>query len=414
VLKWSISYAGTLEHLNAITRFAGTRPERLKERPMIPMMDLAEQYRTLQPEIDRVMREVAASGHYILGPHVAEFEHELAAFLGAPRALGCASGTDALILSLKALGVGPGDEVVTSPFSFIATSGAISLCGAQPVFADVDPLTLNPDPRAAEAAVTLRTRALLPVHLFGRPAAMPELLALSRRRGLALVEDAAQAVGARHSGRACGTWGDAGCFSFYPSKNLGAMGDGGMVLCADPALHERVDLLRRHGGRARYEHERLGMNSRLDEVQAAILRVKLRRLAQWTEARRQAAARYDALLAEIPDLSIVGGALAAEPPAVYTVYHQYTVRVPHRDAVATAMKEQGVATMVYYPIPLHLQVVNQHLGYREGSMPEAERAAREVLSLPISPELTEQTQVAVVTALKTALAAASRRTGAAR
>jgi UDP-N-acetyl-3-dehydro-alpha-D-glucosamine 3-aminotranferase len=372
---------------------------------MITMLDLAEQYRTLQPEIDRVMQEVAASGHYIMGPQVTAFEQELAASLGAPRALGCASGTDALFLSLRALGVGPGDDVLTSPFSFIATSGAISLCGARPIFADVDPLTLNLDPGAAEAALTPQTRVLLPVHLFGRPAPLPELLALARRHGLALVEDTAQAVGARHSGRACGTWGEAGCLSFYPSKNLGGMGDGGMVLCAGEALHERVDMLRKHGGRAKYEHEIMGVNSRLDELQAAILRVKLRRLAAWTEARRQAAARYDALLAEVPEVKVVGGHLATEAAEVYSVYHQYTVRVPRRDAVAAGMRERGVATMVYYPIPLHLQAVNRHLGYQEGSLPEAERAAQEVLSLPISPELEGETQETVVAALKAALAA---------
>jgi dTDP-4-amino-4,6-dideoxygalactose transaminase len=376
---------------------------------MIPMLDLAEQYRTLQPEIDLVMREVAASGHYIMGPHVAAFEQELAAFLGAPRALGCASGTDALFLSLRSLGVGRGDHVLTSPFSFIATSGAIFLCGARPIFADVDPLTLNLDPGAAEVALTPQTRVLLPVHLFGHPAPLPELLALAGRHGLAMVEDTAQAVGARHSGRACGTWGEAGCLSFYPSKNLGGMGDGGMVLCAGEALHEWVDMLRKHGGRAKYEHELMGVNSRLDELQAAILRVKLRRLAAWTEARRQAAARYDALLAEVPEVRIVGGDLAAEAAEVYSVYHQYTVRVPRRDAVAAGMRERGVATMVYYPIPLHLQAVNRHLGYREGSLPEAERAAREVLSLPISPELEEETQETVVAVLKAALAASHTR-----
>jgi dTDP-4-amino-4,6-dideoxygalactose transaminase len=376
---------------------------------MIPMLDLAEQYRTLQPEIDRVMQEVAASGHYVMGPQVAAFEQELAAFLGAPRALGCASGTDALYLSLRALGIGPGDDVLTSPFSFIATSGAISLCGARPIFADVDPLTLNLDPGAAEAALTPRTRVLLPVHLFGRPAALPGLLALAHRHGLALVEDTAQAVGARHSGRACGTWGEAGCLSFYPSKNLAGMGDGGMVLCVDEALHERADMLRKHGGRAKYEHELMGVNSRLDELQAAILRVKLRRLAAWTEARRQAAARYDALLAAVPEVKIVGGELAAEAAEVYSVYHQYTVRMPRRDAVAAEMRERGVATMIYYPIPLHLQAVNRHLGYQEGSLPEAERAAREVLSLPISPELKRETQETVVAALKAALAASQTR-----
>jgi dTDP-4-amino-4,6-dideoxygalactose transaminase len=373
---------------------------------MIPMLDLAEQYRTLRPEIDRVIQEVAAGGHYIMGPNVTAFEGELGAYLGARHALSCASGTDALFLALRGLGIGPGDEVLTSPFSFIATCEAISLCGAEPRFAEIDPLTLNLDPAATEAAVTPRTRALLPVHLFGRPAALPELQAVARRHGLAMVEDTAQAVAARHSGRACGTWGEAGCLSFFPSKNLGALGDGGMVLCSDERLAGQVDVLRRHGGRVKYEHEQVGVNSRLDELQAAILRLKLQRLTAWTEARRAAAARYDALLAEVPEVRIVGGPLAEEPAGVYSVYHQYTVRLPRRDAVAAEMRERGVATMVYYPIPLHLQPVNRGLGYAAGSLPETERAAREVLSLPISPELTEGAQGKVVEALKESLAAA--------
>jgi UDP-N-acetyl-3-dehydro-alpha-D-glucosamine 3-aminotranferase len=373
---------------------------------MIPMLDLAEQYRTLQPEIDQVIQQVAAGGQYIMGPNVAAFEQELGASLGARHALSCASGTDALFLALRALGVGPGDEVLTSPFSFIATCEAISLCGAEPRFADIDPLTLNLDPAAAEAALSPRTRVLLPVHLFGRPAALPEFLALAQRRGLAMVEDTAQAVAARHSGRPCGTWGEAGCLSFFPSKNLGALGDGGMVLCADDRLAGQVDILRKHGGRIKYEHELVGINSRLDELQAAILRLKLQRLAVWTAARRQAAARYDALLAEVEEVRIVGGRLADEPAETYSVFHQYTVRLPHRDAVAAGMRERGVATMVYYPIPLHLQPVNRGLGYAPGSLPETELAAREVLSLPISPELTEETQRTVVAALKASLAAA--------
>jgi dTDP-4-amino-4,6-dideoxygalactose transaminase len=373
---------------------------------MIPMLDLAEQYRTLQPEIDRVIQEVAASGHYIMGSNVTAFEQELGTALGAAHALSCASGTDALFLALRGLGIGPGDEVLTSPFSFIATCEAISLCGAAPRFAEVDPVTLNLDPAAAEAALTPRTRALLPVHLFGRPAALPELQAVARRHGLWMVEDTAQAVAARHSGRTCGTWGEAGCLSFFPSKNLGALGDGGMVLCADERLAGQVDVLRRHGGKVKYQHEMVGVNSRLDELQAAILRVKLQRLSAWTEARRAAAARYDALLAEVPEVRIVGGLLAQEAPEIYSVYHQYTVRLPHRDAVAAGMRERGVATMVYYPIPLHRQPVNRCLGYAEGSLPETERAAREVLSLPISPELTQGTQHTVVEALKASLAAA--------
>ncbi len=372
---------------------------------MIPMLDLAAQYRTLQPEIDRVLLEVAAGGQYIMGPNVAAFERELGQFLGAPHALSCASGTDALYLALKGLGVGPGDEVLTTPFSFIATCEAISLCGATPRFADVDPLTLNIAPAAVETALSPRTRVLLPVHLFGRAAALPELAGLARRHGLAMVEDGAQAVGARHSGRACGAWGEAGCLSFFPSKNLGAMGDGGMVLCADEPLRDEIDVLRKHGGRVKYVHERVGVNSRLDELQAAVLRLKLGHLTEWTEARRRAAAHYDTLLEPIEETRIVGGRLADEPAEWYSVFHQYTIRLPRRDAVAAAMRERGVATMVYYPIPLHLQPVNQPLGYAAGSMPEAERAAHEVLSLPISPEITPETQQAVVDALKAALAA---------
>jgi dTDP-4-amino-4,6-dideoxygalactose transaminase len=373
---------------------------------MIPMLDLAAQYRTLQPEIDRVILEVGAGGQYIMGPNVAAFEVELARFLGAERALSCASGTDALFLALKGLGVGPGDEVLTTPFSFIATCEAISQCGAEPRFADVDPLTLNLEPDATAAAISPRTRVLLPVHLFGRPAALPRFMALAERFHLHVVEDVAQAVAARHSGRACGAWGDAGCLSFFPSKNLGAMGDGGMVLCHDEELYTQIDTLRKHGGRVKYVHERVGVNSRLDELQAAVLRLKLGRLLEWTEARREAARRYDALLAGVTEVSIVGGRLNAEPPELYSVYHQYTVRLPERDAVAATMRERGVATMVYYPIPLHLQPVNRGLGYEPGSLPEAERAAREVLSLPISPEITAETQQAVVEALKAGLAAA--------
>lgn len=362
---------------------------------MIPMLDLRRQYASLKPEIDAAVLAVLESGHFIDGPNVKAFEEELARYAGARHAVGLNSGTDGLHLALRALGVGPGDDVVTTPFTFIATAEAIAMCGATPVFADVDPQTLILDPDAAAAAVTPRTRAIVPVHLYGLPAPMDRFNEIALARGLAVVEDCAQALGAVAGGRCAGATGTIGALSFFPSKNLGAYGDGGAILTDDPALADRVRRLRAHGAAVKYHHEEVGVNSRLDEIQAAILRCKLPHLDEWIVARQSVAARYRRALADIDGVAL--------PPAdpLHT-YHQFTIRVPARDAVAAALREQGVQTAVYYPVPLHLQRAYQHLGLREGTFPNAERAAAEVLSLPISPELSDEEIATVARALERA------------
>jgi dTDP-4-amino-4,6-dideoxygalactose transaminase len=348
--------------------------------PMIPILDLTRQYRALKPALDEAALRVFESGHFINGPNVAALEDELAAYIGASFAVGLNSGTDALHLALRALDIGPGDEVITSPFTFVATAEAIAMVGATPVFADIDPETFNLDPLRIEAAITPRTQAIVPVHLYGNPAPMHEILAIAARAGLAVVEDCAQAVGATIGGARVGSFGDAAAFSFFPSKNLGAYGDGGMLLTSRSELAERVRTLRSHGGRVKYYHEELGVNSRLDELQAAILRVKLTQLEAWTEQRREHAGAYSQALGSIVPVP-------AESPGTRHVYHQYTIRVRERDAAQAHLAARGIGTMVYYPVPLHLQKVYAPLGYRSGSFQEAERAAGEVLSLPMFPEL---------------------------
>ena len=360
---------------------------------MIPICDVTEQYRALKDKIDAAVLAVFAHGHFINGPNVHAFEHELAAYVGSAFAIGVNSGTDALHLALRALDIGPGDEVITTPFTFAATSEAIGLVGARPVFVDIDPERFTIDPRAIEAAITPRTQAILPVHLYGLPAPMEEICRIAHRHALAVVEDCAQAIGADIDGRRVGTFGDAGAFSFFPSKNLGAYGDGGMVTTSRADLAERIRSLRAHGGRVKYHHDELGINSRLDEVQAAILRVKLPHLEEWIARRRGHAHAYDAALHE---------ALVApiEPPNFRHVYHQYTVRLPDRDRVQRRLGEQGIQTMVYYPVPLHLQRVLAGFGYRHGDYPHAEFAAREVLSLPMFPELRADARQRVTGALR--------------
>jgi dTDP-4-amino-4,6-dideoxygalactose transaminase len=372
----------------------------------VPVLDLKAQYQRLRQVIDDAIRGVLESGQFVLGPNVRALEEELAAFLGVGRAVGLASGTDALHLAIRACGIGPGDFVLTSPFTFVATATAISYAGAQPVFADIHPgtFTLDPD-RAAEYLAGRgpgpkpegRVKAILPVHLYGLPADMDALLALARPHRLHVVEDAAQAIGAAFRGRPVGGLGDVGCFSFYPTKNLGAFGDGGLATTQDPALDERIRRLRAYGGRDRYLHEELGFNSRLDEIQAAVLRVKFRFLAEWNARRRAIAARYRDGLAGL------GIGLPVEVPGCVHVYHQFTIRVPDRDGVQQRMADLGVRTTVYYPVPLHLQPMHCDLGYRVGDFPEAERAAREVLCLPIYPELTDAQVDEVVEACKRAL-----------
>ncbi len=372
----------------------------------VPVLDLKAQYRRIREAVDAAVRGVLESGQFVLGPNVRALEEELAAFLGVARAVTLASGTDALHLALRALDIGPGDIVLTSPFTFVATGTAISYTGARPVFADIHPGTFALDPdRAADYLAGKgpgprpggRVKAILPVHLYGLPADLDPLLRLARENGLRLVEDAAQAIGAEYRGRRVGGLGDVGCFSFYPTKNLGALGDGGLATTEDPALGDRLLRLRVYGGRERYLHEELGFNSRLDEIQAAVLRVKLRHLAEWNARRRAIAARYREALAGL------GIGLPAEPPGCLHVYHQFTIRVPDRDTIQRRLADLGVRTTVYYPLPLHLQPMFRDLGYRAGDFPEAERACREVLSLPIYPELTDAQVDEVVEACKRSL-----------
>jgi dTDP-4-amino-4,6-dideoxygalactose transaminase len=367
---------------------------------VIPILDLQAQYLALKPELDAAMQRVAASGHYILGPEVKALEQELAAYCDCKHAVGVANGTDALHLALRALKLGPGDEVLTTPFTFIATTEAIGMVGAKPVFVDIDPDTFNLDPKLIEAAITPRTKVILPVHLYGQPCDMDPIMAIARKHGLRVVEDCAQAIGATYKGRKVGSFGDLGCLSFFPSKNLGCFGDGGMVVGNDQALVDRVEMLRRHGGKVKYLHSELGMNSRLDELQAAILKVKLKHLEEWTAARRRIAYRYNELLKDAP-----GIITPQEIPEVRAVYHQYTVRLASggsqaRDRLQAALKEAGVQTMIYYPVPLHLQEVHADLGLKAGRFPRTEAVAAAVLSLPIFPELAGQDQDVVARELK--------------
>ncbi|MGQ9756203.1 MAG: DegT/DnrJ/EryC1/StrS family aminotransferase [Desulfotomaculales bacterium] len=361
----------------------------------IPVLDLTRQYNTIRKEIDAAVARVLSSGRFILGSEVEAFEQEVAEYLGVRHAIGVASGTDALLLSLRALGIGPRDAVVVPSFTFFATAGVVHNVGATPVFVDIDPHTLNIDPRnveerlATDPTLRAKTKAIIPVHLYGQMADMDEIMAIAREYELFVIEDAAQAIGAEYRGRKAGSIGHLGCFSFFPTKNLGAYGDGGMVVTNDDELAERVRMLRVHGARPKYYHHLVGYNSRLDALQAAILWAKLPHLPEWSAARQRLAARYDELLREI-----VGLVLPYRATDRTHIFHQYTIRVlgGKRDALRAYLAEQGIATEVYYPLPLHLQPCFRHLSYREGDLPESERASREVLSLPMFPELTEEEQ----------------------
>jgi dTDP-4-amino-4,6-dideoxygalactose transaminase len=351
---------------------------------VIPVLDLKAQYQGIRKEMDAAILDVLASGHYVLGPNVKALETEVAEYCGCEHGIGVASGTDALRLAMDVLELGPGDQVITTPFTFIATGNTISRAGASPVFVDIDPQTFNINPALVERAITPRTKAILPVHLFGQLADMEALMEVANRYGLPVIEDSAQAIGASLNGQSASSFGVLGCLSFYPTKNLGAYGDGGMAVTCDPEIADRVDVLRRHGGRIKYHHERVGYNSRLDELQAAILRVKLRHLDNWNAERQRVAARYDELLADSPVT------IPHKAPGCWHVYHQYTMRAPRRDELRAFLREMGIGTMVYYPVPLHLQEIYADMGLGEGSFPEAERAATEVLSLPVFPELAEE------------------------
>lgn len=360
----------------------------------VPSFDLREQYSGLHEDLLPVLEEVMAGGHFILGEHVKQLEEEVAAYTGTVHGVGVANGSDALHLSLMACGIGPGDQVMVPAFTFFATAGAVVRAGARPVFVDVDPETFNIDVTKAKAAVTPRTKAVIPVHLYGQPAAMDELMALARERGLRVIEDSAQAIGASLSGRPVCSFGDLGCLSFFPTKNLGAFGDGGMVVTSDADLADKICMLRAHGSRPKYYHHLLGYNSRLDELQAAVLRVKLKRLAEWTKRRQDIAAEYGRLFAEAGLTGTVR--LPVVAASCVHVYHQYTIRTSRRNELQKHLAVAGVDTAVYYPLPLHLQPVFKGLGYREGDLPVSERLCGEVLSLPMFPELTAEQQTYVV------------------
>jgi dTDP-4-amino-4,6-dideoxygalactose transaminase len=363
------------------------------------LLDVGRQYQPIREEIAAAIHRVCESGRFVLGPDCEQLENDLAAYCRVPHAVACASGSDALLLALAACGVGSGDDVLMPSYTFFATASAAWRLGARPVFVDIDPLTYNLDARRLEALITPSTKAIVPVHLFGQCADMSAVEAIAGRHKLCVVEDACQAIGAEWAGRRAGSLGQVGCFSFYPTKNLGGFGDGGMATTRDPALADRLQLLRGHGMRPRYYHEVVGINSRLDTLQAAVLNVKLAHLDAWTAARQANAARYGALFAECGLDRVLS--LPAAAAGCRHVWNQYVVRVPdgRRDALRAYLAERKIGSEIYYPVPLHLQKCFSTLGYGPGSLPASERAAAETLALPIFPELTAQEQQAVVDAI---------------
>jgi dTDP-4-amino-4,6-dideoxygalactose transaminase len=373
----------------------------------IPPLDLKRQYQAIGADVSAAVIEVLASGAYIGGPIVQSFEQQFAAYVGTTECVGCNSGTDALYLALRAMKIGAGDEVITTPFTFIATAETISAVGAKPVFVDIDLATFNLDLSQLAAAITPHTKAIMPVHLFGNPLDLTALMSIAQRHNLIVIEDCAQATGAKWNGKQVGSIGHFGCFSFFPTKNLGGCGDGGAITLNDADLAADLRMFREHGSRQRYYHEAIGVNSRLDAIQAAILQVKLQHLDRWNQQRAAVADRYDDLLANIP-----GIVTPQTTPGGESVWNQYTIRVvapagtdaaAHRDLVRANLQAAGVISMIYYPLPLHLQSVYQDLGHPVGSFPVTERVSHEVLSLPMFPELTIEEQQRVVYALKDAI-----------
>ena len=361
----------------------------------VPLIDLAAQFEPLREQMLASIERVIDSQQFVLGSEVKSLEEEIARYSNTKHAVGCASGSDAVLLALMALDIKAGDEVITTPFTFFATGSAIARLGARPVFVDIDARTYNIDPAKVEAAITPRTRALVPVHMYGQCADMEPLIEISARHGFPIIEDAAQAIGGEDRGRRAGSIGLLGCFSFYPTKNLGGAGDGGMIVTNDDALTERLLALRVHGGLTEYLHNEIGINSRLDALQAVVLRIKLPHLDEWSNARRRKAEEYDELFCK-----------ASLPFEVITpfirsngrhIFHQYVVRVPkHRDSLMSHLNKRGVGTKIYYPVPLHLQECFRYLGYQAGDFPESERAAQETFALPVYPELTDEQQRYVV------------------
>lgn len=371
----------------------------------IPPFDLTEQYKLIGEEVGAAVLEILASGRYIGGSPVEQFEQQFAQYVGTTHGIACNSGTDALYLALRSLNISAGDEVITTPFTFVATAETVSAIGATPVFVDIDAATFNLDLDQVEAAITDRTKAIIPVHLFGQPVDMTRLMEIAQKHNLAVIEDCAQSTGAEWNGAKVGSIGHVGCFSFFPTKNLGACGDGGAVTTSDPTIASKVRMLRDHGQYQRYRYEEVGVNSRLDAVQAAILQIKLRYLEQWNSQRQAIADRYSQLLQPVPGIqipqAIVGGR---------SVWNQYTIRVlskgklvNERDRVRQRLQDQGVSSMIYYPVPLHLQPVYALLGYQPGQLPVSEQMAQEVLSLPMFPELSPLQQDQIVYALKDSL-----------
>jgi dTDP-4-amino-4,6-dideoxygalactose transaminase len=365
---------------------------------MIPLVDLTAQYHSLQEEIDAAVHATLESGRFILGPAVSEFEANVASYLGADHAIGLASGTDALVLALRALDIGAGDEVIIPTYTFFATAGTVMSVGATPVFVDIDPVTYEIDVTQIKDRITPKTKAIIPVHLYGHPADMDPILTLARSHGLRVIEDNAQGFGATYRGKKTGSLGDIGCLSFFPTKNLGAFGDGGMVVTNDSALAERMRMLRTHGWKKKYYSEEVGYNSRLDALQAAILQAKLPHVESWNEKRRAIAQRYNENLAPL------GVTVPVECDWARHVYHLYIVRSSRRDELQNFLKQKEIASEVYYPLPPHLSIPCRKFGYREGDFPHAERASRETLALPLYPELTLAQQVEVWMAVKGFLA----------
>ncbi|MGH9512789.1 MAG: DegT/DnrJ/EryC1/StrS family aminotransferase [Terriglobales bacterium] len=368
----------------------------------VPLLDLKAQYATIKAEVDAAIAEVLESQHFILGPKVEECEKAVAAYSNCSHGVGVSSGSDALLACLMAENIGPGDEVITTPYTFFATAGAIARLGAVPVFVDIEPETYNLDTRKIASKITGRTRAIIPVHLYGQMADMDAVMRLADQHGLVVIEDAAQAIGAEDSGRRAGSIGHYGCFSFFPSKNLGGAGDGGMVVTNDDKRAEKLRCLRSHGSKPKYYHKVVGGNFRLDAIQAAIVSAKLPHLDDWTLARQRNAERYNSLLGS--------GVLRIGIPAVVTdrhIFNQYVIRIAARDELQASLKKHGIGTEVYYPVPLHLQECFAYLGYSTGDFPESERAANETLALPIHPELTAPQAEFVVECLREFLASAS-------
>jgi len=365
----------------------------------VAFFDLKVQYQGIKEEVEEAIQKVAEEQRFVLGPQVEALEETLARYIGVKEAIGVASGSDALLLALMALGIKEGDEVITTPFTFFATVGAISRVGARPSFADIDPLTYNLDPNEVERRVTPKTRAIIPVHLFGQCADMDPIMEIAERHGLYVIEDAAQAIGAEYvtdnGARKAGSMGHFGCFSFYPTKNLGGWGDGGMVTTQDEGLAQKVRMLRVHGSTDKYFHEAIGINSRLDALQAAVLLAKFPHLEEWNESRREKALRYQRLFEEV-EYERLGITLPHVQHQNRHVFHQYVIRVPRRDELRHFLQQEGIGTEVYYPLPLHLQRCYRFLGYRKGDFPQAERASMEVLALPIYPELSPEAQGYVV------------------